>query len=184
MNRIQLSRTLRLDVCTIDDIAFTFTTIHSVGLKLNTHPCEIMRSIGAEKLVDYMKVADVTHQYPPTIYESEFIEEFNIQQHNYDARAIWKDELPRPSYFGNIYSKLIGCFVILDKITTVEAVQRIFDSDFPESLLDYYDATFFTMVDELYEMFHAGAFSNNCYYTRYTKDHKLIHEMQRTITKN
>lgn len=176
MNRIKLPRSFRLDVCTIDDVAFTFTTIHSVGLKMNTHPCEIMRSIGAEKLVDYMKVADVTHQYPPNIYEQDFITEFNITQHDYNARDVWKDELPRPRYFGNIYSKLVGLFVVLDKITTVEAVQRILDSDFPESLLDYYDATFFTMVDELYEMFHGGAFSNNFYYKRYTKNHKLICE--------
>lgn len=122
---------------TKDDLYFMCYMVERVARTLHRRNCEVVNAIGYEELCRKISLASVLHCENPLKVVDDWIEEYGLQEGDFDVRDIdaeLVEHIPTETQMGKVYKRLI-----------LNTLQR--DEDYVQGMIRVYNSPICEIID-------------------------------------
>lgn len=143
-----------------NDLYFICYMIERVARKLHQKNSYVANTIGKEALYHLLSVANVLHCENPLQVEDEWIEEYSLQEGNFDVTDVDKElvtEVPRPVQIGKVYQRLIVDTLLPDE-DYAEGILRVYNNHICDIIDNYNCSAYYEPSYVIARAYHAGGF--------------------------
>ena len=124
---------------TENDLYFLCYMVERLARRLHQHNRYVVNQIAPEEWRRLISLANVLHCENPSKLESEWIEEYHLQDGNFDIMNIdpeLVDEVPSPTQMGKVYMRLILA-TIQPGEDYVDGMYRVYNDELCETIDNY-----------------------------------------------
>lgn len=125
-----------------NDLYFLCYMTERIARKLKQKNSYVVNRIGREELTRLICLANVLHCENPEKIEAEWIEEYNLEEGNFDVLDVDPElvsEIPSAMQMGKVYKRLI-LDTMLPKEDYVQGMLRVYNDEICE-IIDNYNAS-------------------------------------------
>ena len=143
-----------------NDLYFLCYMIERVARKLHQKNSYVVNAIGKENFNHLISVANVMHCENPLKLEDEWIEEYSLQEGNFDISNVDSDlvtEIPRPTQMGKVYQRLIVDTLLPDE-NYVEGLMRVYNDDICVTIDNYNSSAYYEPSYVVARAYNDGGF--------------------------
>lgn len=144
----------------INDLYFMCYMIERVARHIHQKNKYVVNTIGKEGLYHLISVANVLHCENPLKVENDWIEDYNLQNSDYDITQVDKElvsSIPSPLEMGEVYQRLIT-----DTLTTqedyVDGIIRIYNDSICDVIDNYNCSAYYEPSYVVARAYQAGGF--------------------------
>lgn len=144
----------------INDLYFVCYMIERVARKLKQKNNYVVNSIGKDGLKHLLSVANVLHAENPLDVEEEWIEEYSLEQGNFDITLVNEDlvkVIPSATQMGKVYQRLI-IDTMQPKEDYVNGIVRIYNDEICNVIDDYNCSAYYEPSYAIARAYQAGGF--------------------------
>lgn len=148
------------EIITEDDLYFLCYMIERIGRKLHQRNEYIVNSISREEWMRLISLANVLHCENPLKIEEEWIEEYRLQEGNFDITDVNPDlvtNIPTETQMGKVYTRLI-VDTQLPEEDYVNGMFRVYNNQICRKLDDYNCAAYFEPSYVIARAYNEGGF--------------------------
>lgn len=144
----------------VNDLYFICYMIERVARHIHQKNKYVVNTIGKEGLYHLISVANVLHCENPLKVENDWIEDYNLQNSDYDITQVDKElvrSIPSPLEMGEVYQRLIT-----DTLTTqedyVDGIIRIYNDSICDVIDNYNCSAYYEPSYVVARAYQAGGF--------------------------
>lgn len=144
----------------VNDLYFICYMIERVARHIHQKNKYVVNTIGKEGLYHLISVANVLHCENPLKVENDWIEDYNLQNSNYDITQVDPElvrSIPSPLEIGEVYQRLIT-----DTLTTqedyVDGIIRIYNDSICDIIDNYNCSAYYEPSYVVARAYLAGGF--------------------------
>ena len=116
--------------------------------------------MGHDELAKKLSLADVLHSENPLAVEAEWIEEYHLQEGNYDVTDVSKELCPRiptATQMGKVYKRLVMNTLQIGE-DYADAILRVYNNPICEVLDNYNSSAYYEPSPYIAHSYYAGGF--------------------------
>ena len=144
----------------INDLYFICYMIERVARHIHQKNKYVVNTIGKEGLYHLISVANVLHCENPLKIENDWIEDYNLQNSDYDITQVDQElvrSIPSPLEMGEVYQRLIT-----DTLTTqedyVDGIIRVYNDSICDVIDNYNCSAYYEPSYVVARAYQAGGF--------------------------
>lgn len=144
----------------VNDLYFICYMIERVARHIHQKNKYVINTIGKEGLYHLISVANVLHCENPLKVENDWIEDYNLQEGDYDITQVDHElvrSIPSPLEIGEVYQRLI-----IDTLTTqedyVDGIIRVYNDSICEVIDNYNCSAYYEPSYVVARAYQAGGF--------------------------
>lgn len=145
---------------TDNDLYFVCYMIERVARKLHQKNQYVVNHISKEEWERIISLAGVLHSENPLKIESEWIEEYHLEESGFDitdVNAELVDEIPSETQMGKVYMRLI-LSTLRPEEDYVEGMIRVYNNDLCEIIDNYNCSAYYEPSYVITRAYHNGGF--------------------------
>lgn len=135
-------------MCTFDDVYYTASLMEFLGRKTRNRRRAIVEHLGISGIDYLLETACVNHCLSMEQVSDELIEEYGIQEGNFDSVRECKYTVPSATRIGKVYARLIDT-ISESENQYGEKLYEVFTSLFSDAISDFNSSLFFAPADEI-----------------------------------
>lgn len=145
---------------TKNDLYFMCYMIERVARRLHQKNEYVVNSVGKEALEHLISVANVLHCENPLQVEDDWIDEYHLEQGEFDITDIdteLAEKVPTPTEIGKVYQRLIVDTGLPDE-NYVDGIIRVYNDDICDTIDNYNCSAFYEPSYVIARAYHNGGF--------------------------
>lgn len=145
---------------TKNDLYFMCYMIERVARRLHQKNEYVVNSVGEEALEHLISVANVLHCENPLQVEDDWIDEYHLEQGEFDITDIdteLAEKVPTPTEIGKVYQRLIVDTGLPDE-NYVDGIIRVYNDDICDTIDNYNCSAFYEPSYVIARAYHNGGF--------------------------
>lgn len=143
-----------------DDLYFICYMIERVARKLHQKNRYVVNKIGKDGMYHLISVANVLHAENPLSVEDEWIEQYALEDGNFDVSNVEKElvsQIPTPTQMGKVYQRLIRDTFLVDE-DYVEGIFRIYNHEICDVIDNYNCSAYYEPSYVIARAYQSGGF--------------------------
>lgn len=143
-----------------NDLYFMCYMVERVARKLKQHNAYVVNMIGEEELRRLISLASVLHSVNPLQVEADWINEYNLQQGDFDITAVDKnlcEVIPPATAIGKVYMRLILA-TLQPEEDYVQGMLRVYNNNICEVLDNYNSSAYYEPSYVIARAYNDGGF--------------------------
>lgn len=136
-----------------NDLFYTCSLIDYISRKTKNIRSVVVNRLGKERLEKIYNLADVYHCDNIERVSDDFIEEANIKTGTFDNVGECKYTIPSYWDIGKVYKRLIKQVVQSERIETIEALIKVYNSFISEKIDDYNSSVYYENPSYIFECY-------------------------------
>lgn len=127
------------EIVTEDDLYFLCYMIERVARKIHQKNSYVVNHISKEEWMRLISLANIMHSENPLKIEDEWIEEYKLEEGNFDITDVdytLTEYIPTETQIGKVYKRLI-VDTLLPEENYVDGLIRIYNDEICEKIDDY-----------------------------------------------
>lgn len=136
-----------------NDLFYTCSLIDYISRKTKNIRSVVVNRLGRERLEKIYNLADVYHCDNIERVSNDFIEEANIKTGTFDNVGECKYAIPSYWDIGKVYKRLIKQVVQSERIETIEALIKVYNSFISEKIDDYNSSVYYENPSYIFECY-------------------------------
>ena len=145
---------------TKNDLYFMCYMIERVARRLHQKNEYVVNSVGKEALEHLISVANVLHCENPLQVEDDWIDEYHLEQGEFDITDIdteLAEKVPTPTEIGKVYQRLIVDTGLPDE-NYVDGIIRVYNDDICDTIDNYNCSAYYEPSYVIARAYHNGGF--------------------------
>ena len=145
---------------TKNDLYFMCYMIERVARRLHQKNEYVVNSVGKEALEHLISVANVLHCENPLQVEDDWIDEYHLEQGEFDITDIdteLAEKVPTPTEIGKVYQRLIVDTGLPDE-NYVDGIIRVYNDNICDTIDNYNCSAFYEPSYVIARAYHNGGF--------------------------
>ena len=126
----------------VNDLLFMCYMVERVARKVKQPNKYVVNTIGRDQLMHLISVANVLHSMNPLQVESEWIEQYHLQEGSYDVENVDSslcEHIPSPMDIGKVYTRLIVDTLNKEE-NYIDVLLRVYNHEICQ-IIDNYNAS-------------------------------------------
>ena len=126
----------------VNDLLFMCYMVERVARKVKQPNKYVVNTIGRDQLMHLISVANVLHSMNPLQVESEWIEQYHLQEGTYDVENVDSslcERIPSPMDIGKVYTRLIVDTLNKEE-NYIDGLLRVYNHEICQ-IIDNYNAS-------------------------------------------
>ena len=126
----------------VNDLLFMCYMVERVARKVKQPNKYVVNTIGRDQLMHLISVANVLHSMNPLQVESEWIEQYHLQEGTYDVEFVDSslcEHIPSPMDIGKVYTRLIVDTLNKEE-NYIDGLLRVYNHEICQ-IIDNYNAS-------------------------------------------
>ena len=143
-----------------NDLYFMCYMVERVARKLKQHNAYVVNMIGEEELRRLISLASVLHSVNPLQVEADWINEYNLQQGDFDITDVDKnlcEVIPPETAIGKVYMRLILA-TLQPEEDYVQGMLRVYNNSICEVLDNYNSSAYYEPSYVIARAYNDGGF--------------------------
>ena len=143
-----------------NDLYFMCYMVERVARKLKQHNAYVVNMIGEEELRRLISLACVLHSVNPLQVEADWLNEYNLQQDDFDITAVDKnlcETIPPATAIGKVYMRLILA-TLQPEEDYVQGMLRVYNNSICEVLDNYNSSAYYEPSYVIARAYNDGGF--------------------------
>lgn len=136
-----------------NDLFYTCSLIDYISRKTKNIRSVVVNRLGRERLEKIYNLADVYHCDNIERVSNDFIEEANIKTGTFDNVGECKYAIPSYWDIGKVYKRLIKQVAQSERIETIEALIKVYNSFISEKIDDYNSSVYYENPSYIFECY-------------------------------
>lgn len=136
-----------------NDLFYTCSLIDYISRKTKNIRSEVVNRLGKERLEKIYNLADVYHCDNIERVSDDFIEEADIKTGTFDNVGECKYAIPSYWDIGKVYKRLIKQVAQSERIETIEALIKVYNSFISEKIDDYNSSVYYENPSYIFECY-------------------------------
>ena len=138
-----------------DDLFYVCTMIEYVSRHTHNKCKDIVAKIPDDELEHQLKVAEINHCLPFEQVSDEWIEQFGINNGNFDNITSCRYKVPSVTSIGRVYQRLI-ISVNKDNEDIVKTIKKVYGSFISDEIENYNSSLYYSNPDYIRCSYEAG----------------------------
>ena len=143
-----------------DDLYFVCYMIERIARQLKQPNKYVANTIGHDGLARKLSLADVLHAENPLAVAADWIDEYGMQEGNYDVSKVDRelcDRIPTETQMGKVYKRLI-LNTLQRNEDYADAILRVYNDSICETIDNYSCGAYYEPSPYIARSYYAGSF--------------------------
>lgn len=130
-----------------DDIFYVCSLIEYISRETNNHRSDVIAYFSVNDVARQLKLAEVNHCLPFEQVSDEMIEEYHIQNGEYDTVGECKYTVPSFTAIGKVYQRLV--LAVAEKEYAAQTIIQVFSSFISDEISNFNSNVYYSNPDYL-----------------------------------
>ena len=148
------------DTVSTNDLYFVCYMIERIARQLKQPNKYVANAMGHDELVKKLSVADVLHSENPMSVAADWIDEYHLQEGNYDVTQVNPElceHIPTATQMGKVYKRLI-LNTLSDDEDYADGILRVYNNPICETIDNYNGIAYYEPSPYIARSYYAGGF--------------------------
>lgn len=144
-----------------NDLYFICSIIERIAREIHQPNYYVVNKIGKEKWVEKLSLAQALHSENPLQVVNDFINEFHLQQGNFDITNVDKslvDNIPTVLQMGKVYARLIIA-TMQENENFADGIVRVYNSEICQIIDNYNSSAYYEPSNIIKQAYYNNSFN-------------------------